>query len=75
MKAGQLVPKKYRKKRFWVESVFDNEINWNRNGKLFIEITEDNYEACGITTEIIDGDDTVGDSSIRFIRSTDSAKD
>jgi len=33
-------------------------ISRNRNGKLFIEITKDNYEACGITTEIIDGDVT-----------------
>ena len=33
----------------------DNKIFWNRNGKLFIEITEDNYETCGITTHIIDG--------------------
>ena len=49
------------------KAVFVNESLWNRNGKLFIEIAEDNYETCGITTEIIDGDGTVRDETIEKI--------
>ena len=32
----------------------------NRNGKLFVKITEDNYETCGITTQLIDDDEVKG---------------
>ena len=74
IKIGQIVPFKYRKKH-WSKNVFDSKIIWNRNGKLFIEITEDNYETCGITTLIIDGDDTVRDSSVGFVWFTDSTVD
>ena len=74
IKIGQIGPFKYRKKH-WSKNVFDSKIIWNRNGKLFIEITEDNYETCGITTLIIDGDDTVRDSSVGFVWFTDSTVD
>ena len=38
----------------------DNGMFCNRNGKLFVKITEDNYETCGITTQLIDDDEVKG---------------